>query len=112
MNSLAKIMLGDGKKRIVEFHLKTLFDISNYTGIHSWDFAGSLPIYKPQKSLVDFFIKSLGEIHSLGLDDSKIAREMNKLNVSNLLYSEKQSWTETDVLRVLSAPASGLVIIN
>ena len=100
------------KWQLVESYIKTLADISIYTGIHNWDFTGQWPVYKPQKSLVNFFIKSLGKIHSLGLDDSKIAREMNKLNVSNLLYSENQPWTETDISRVLVASESGLVIIN
>ena len=111
MNFLTKIMPGK-KKKIVESYLKTLFDISMYTGIHSWDFTGLWPVYKPQPSLVDFFIKSLGKIHSLGLNDKAIAKALNSYNCHNLLCAEIAPWTADDVLLILSASENGLILIN
>ena len=109
MNFLTKIIPG---KRIVEVYLKTLTDISMYTGIHSWDFSGPWPVYKPQKSLVDFFIKSLEKIHSLGLNDEAIAKGLNSYNCHNLLCAEIAPWTADDVSLILSASESGLILIN
>jgi predicted SnoaL-like aldol condensation-catalyzing enzyme len=147
MNFFAKFR--PRKKRIVEVYLKTLTDISMYTGIHSWDFIserqarpltklepeqqqeawqkvvetapeGKITAYHVSKvvseirkeTLVDFFIKSLGKIHSLGVSNKAIAKALNSYNCRNLLYAEIAPWTADDVSRILSASESGLILIN
>lgn len=100
------------KGQIVEFYCKTLADACKYGGIHNYEFDKSGIVYKPQKSMIDFFIKVLQKTSRLGLTDSKIARELNRWNVQNLLCAEDRPWTELDTSRILSAKEGGLIVIN
>lgn len=100
------------KGQLVESYLETLANISKHTGVHNYKFDKTGIIYRPQKSLVDFFIKVLEEISRLGLTDMKMARKLNHSNVPNPLCAEIRPWTETDVSHVLSVPESGLLLIN
>ena len=100
------------KRQLIKFYFKTLADISMYTGIHSWDFTGPWPIYKPQESLVNFFLKILQKTSILGLTNSKMTKELNRWNVQNLLCAEDRPWTELDTSRILSAKEGGLIVIN
>ena len=98
--------------QLVEFCFKTLSDVSKYTGIHNYEFNKSGIVYKPQKSLVDFFIKVLGKLSKLGFSNRALAKKMNSYCISNLLYSEIKPWNANDVSLILAAQENGLIIIN
>ena len=95
------------KGQIVEYYCRTLADICKYTGIHNYEFNKSGIVYKPQKSLVDFFIKVLGKLSKLGFSNRALAKKMNSYCISNLLYSEIKPWNADDISLILAAQENG-----
>lgn len=99
-------------KEIAEVYFDTLFWTSLIMGIHQWNFEGRWPVYKPQKSLIIFFIKSLKKIYDLGFNAEALAKRLNAHGVFNLFYAEIEPWSANDVFRLLSVSKSGLVLVN